>query len=203
MRAAHLELLAEERSMERFLELLLPRILPDVTFNVHAFRGKPDLLRKLRARLQGYAAWIPDNFRIVVVVDRDNQDCQTLKTELEDAAAACGLRTRSRARGRWQPVNRIAIEELEAWYFGDWQAVLQAYPRVSPGVPRQSRYRNPDNIRGGTWEAFERILQRGGYFRQGLRKVEVAVAIAPVIDPDRSRSHSFRMLRDAIVEATA
>ena len=61
MRAAHLELLAEERSMERFLELLLPRILPDVTFNVHAFRGKPDLLCKLRARLQGYAAWIPDN----------------------------------------------------------------------------------------------------------------------------------------------
>ena len=203
MRAAHLELLAEERSMERFLELLLPRILPDVTFNVHAFRGKPDLLRKLRARLRGYAAWIPDNFRIVVVVDRDNQDCRTLKTELEDAAAACGLRTRSRARGRWQLVNRIAIEELEAWYFGDWQAVLQAYPRVSPGVPRQSRYRNPDNIRGGTWEAFERILQRGGYFRQGLRKVEVAAAIAPVIDPDRSRSHSFRMLRDAIVEATA
>lgn len=190
--------------MERFLELLLPRILPDnVTFNVHAFHGKPDLLRKLRARLRGYADWIPDDYRIVVVVDRDDQDCLALKTELEDAAAACGLRTRSRDRNCWQVVNRIAIEELEAWYFGDWQAVLQAYPRVSPKVPRQARYRDPDNVRGGTWEAFERILRRAGYFRQGLPKVQVAAAIATAIDPARSRSHSFRMVRDAIAEATA
>ena len=190
--------------MERFLESLLPRILPDdVTFDVHAFHGKRDLLRKLRARLQGYAAWIPDHYRIVVVVDRDDQDCRALKTELEDAAAARGLRTRARARSRWQVVNRIAIEELEAWYFGDWQAVLQVYPRVSPRVPRQARYRDPDDIRGGTWEAFERILQRGGYFRQGLPKVEVAGAIATAIDPVRNRSRSFRMLRDALAEATA
>jgi hypothetical protein len=24
-------------------------------------------------------------------------------------------------------VNRLAIEELEAWYFGDWEAVRAAY----------------------------------------------------------------------------
>ena len=204
MRAVHLEVLVEERSMEEFLRTLLPRMLPDdVTFNLHPFRGKPDLLRNLRARLRGYVNWLPDNFRIVVVVDCDNEDCETLKKQLEQAAASSGLRTRSRNHNRWRVVNRIAIEELEAWYFGDWEAVLQAYPKVSPNIPRQAPYRNSDMILGGTWEAFERIMQRHGYFRQGLAKVEAASKIANFVEPGRNRSNSFKRFRDAIAEATA
>ena len=57
-------------------------------------------------------------------------------------------------------MNRIAIEELEAWYFGDWTAVVQAWPRVSANVPAQRGYRDPDAIPGGTWQAFECVLQR-------------------------------------------
>ena len=36
--------------------------------------------------------------------------------------------------GAWQVVNRIAIEELQAWHFGDWEAARQAnpYPRAQP-----------------------------------------------------------------------
>ena len=60
--------------------------------------------------------------------------------------------------------NRIVMEELEAWNFGDWEAVRAAYPRVSKGVPRQVGYRDPDAIAGRTWEAFERIMKRSGYF---------------------------------------
>ena len=204
MTARHLELLVEEPSMEAFLRALLPCVLPaDRTFEVHAFQGKPDLLGKLQDRLRGYAQWLPDDWRLVVVVDRDD-DCLALKAQLEEAAAAAGLRTRTRAGRRpWQLVNRVAIEELEAWYFGDWQAVFSAYPRVSPTVPNQAGYRDPDAIRGGTWEAFERILQRRGYFKTGLRKVEAARAVGVHVDPRRSRSHSFVKFREAIVEATA
>ena len=100
-------------------------------------------------------------------------------------------------------VNRIAIEELEAWYFGDWKAVCRAYPRVSPNIPNQARYRDPDAIRGGTWEAFERIMKIHGYFRGGLGKVQAASAIVQNIDPARSRSNSFKVFHDAIMEATA
>jgi len=76
MSAAHLELLVEEPSMEAFLRALLPRLLPqDRSFEVHPFQGKNDLLGKLESRLRGYAAWIPADWRIVVVVDRDDQDC--------------------------------------------------------------------------------------------------------------------------------
>ena len=191
--------------MEAFLGSLLPRVLPsDQTFEIHPHQGKPDLLGKLQDRLQGYAHWLQPDWRVFVVVDRDQDDCQILKQHLENAANSAGLRTRSQAESRpWQVVNRIAIEELEAWYFGDWQAVQRAYPRVSPTVPQQARFRQPDSIRGGTWEAFERVLQRSGYFRSGLRKTEAARAIGCLVDAGRNTSRSFNCLRDAIVEATS
>ena len=205
--ARHLKFLIEEPSMETFLRGLLPRVLPEgCTFECHVFRGKQDLLRKLESRLRGYRRWLPNECRLVVVVDRDNDDCHVLKTRLERAAAKAGLLTRSRGQsGPWQVVSCIAIEELEAWYFGDWKAVRQAYPRVSPNVAQQDGYRDPDAVRGGTWEAFERILngRKRGYFRSGLRKTEAARAIAPNIDPARNRSRSFAAFRDALAEAAA
>ena len=205
MIARHLELLVEEPSMEVFLRELLPRILSaDCDFEIHPFQGKLDLLGNLGNRLRGYAQWLPDDWRILVIVDRDDDDCRQLKQRLEDVASGANLRTRSQAGGRpWQLVNRVVIEELEAWYFGDWEAVRSAYPRVSPTVPNQSRYRNPDSVRGGTWEAFERILKGRGYFRTGLRKMEAARTVAAYIDPARNRSHSFTKFRDALVEATS
>ena len=205
MIARHLELLVEEPSMEVFLRELLPRILSaDCDFEIHPFQGKLDLLGNLGNRLRGYAQWLPDDWRILVIVDRDDDDCRQLKQQLEDVASGANLRTRSQAGGRpWQLVNRVVIEELEAWYFGDWEAVRSAYPRVSPTVPNQSRYRNPDSVQGGTWEAFERILKGRGYFRTGLRKMEAARTVAAYIDPARNRSHSFTKFRDALVEATS
>ena len=62
---------------------------------------------------------------------------------------------------------------------------------------------NPDAVEGGTWEAFERIMQGGGYFKQGLSKVEVAEEIGSRVDPEQNRSPSFRVLWDAIMEAAA
>ena len=95
------------------------------------------------------------------------------------------------------------IEELEAWYFGDWEAVRAAYPRLKPTVPRPARYRVPDAIKGGTWEAFERIMQRHGYFETGLRKIEAARAVAARMEVDRNRSLSFVRFHEIIAEATA
>lgn len=205
MPASHLELLVEEPSMETFLRELLPRLLPqDRTFEVHPFQGKCDLLAKLEPRLRGYATWLPNDWRIVVVVDRDNDDCLDLKRRLEDAAGRAGLRKRTRSRGApWQVVNRIAIEELEAWYFGDWAAVCSAYPRVSATVPRRRKFRDPDAIVGGTWESFEHVLQQHNYFKGGLLKIEAARAIGAQVDPTRSTSHSFRVFHHALVEACA
>ena len=189
--------------MEAFLRGLLPRLLPaDRTFEVHAFQGKSDLLGKLEARLQGYAQWLPADWRLFVVVDRDDDDCRALKQRLEAVAGRAGLVTRSQAGGAdWQLVNRIAIEELESWYFGDWVAVTARYPRVSAHVPQRQGLRDPDAIAGGTWEAFERVMQRDGYFKAGLAKIEAARSIATRIVPERNRSASFRAFHAALMEA--
>ena len=136
--------------MEAFLLALLPRLLPrDRTFQVHVFQGKRDLLQKLESRLRGYARWLSDDCRIVVMVDRDNDECHALKAQLEEAAGRAGLLSRSRATEYpWQLVNRVVIEELEAWYFGDWDAVRAAYPLVPAAIPNPAKYRDPRRHRG-------------------------------------------------------
>lgn len=202
MGAEHLEILVEEPSTEAFLMELLPRLIGgQATFNIYPSQGKDDLLRNLPARLKGYAAWLPEQWRVVIIVDRDREECRELKQILEGAAAEARLRTRTGDPARWQVANRIAIEELEAWYFGDWDAVRAVYPKVPKTIVEKAPYRDPDNIAGGTWEAFERVLQRAGYFSSGLPKTEVARALGARLDPERNRSHSFQVLRDTLVEA--
>lgn len=201
----HLEVLVEETSMEVALSSLLPRLLGEkISFRIHSHQGKPDLLKKLPQRLRGYRCWLTGSSRILVVIDRDNEDCEVLKHRLETAATASGLVTRTtRAEGGWQVVNRIAVEELEAWYLGDIEALRTVFPKISPNLGQQARYRDPDAVSGGTWETLEGILQRKGYFKGGLRKIDLARRIGPNLDPDRNRSHSFRVFRDVIREIAA
>jgi hypothetical protein len=124
-----------------------------------------------------------------------------LKQRLEGFAREAGLRTRSTAKGTgYTLATRIAIEELEAWFFGDWQAVRAAYPRVDPNVPSQAKYRASDAIRGGTWQALERLLQTAGYFTSGFREVEAARTIAANMEPERNESPSFRRFVEVIAE---
>lgn len=205
MGACHIEFLVEERSMEAFLTPLLKRCLPaGCTFQIHAHQGKLALLRKLENRLKGYASFLPENYRIVVIVDMDQDQCDQLKSTLEEACTHAGLRSRRAAGGpQWQVVTRIAIEELEAWYFGDWQAVCRAFPGVSTTIPRRAGYRKPDAIQGGTWEAFERVLKQGGHYKQGLPKVRAATAMGRYMKPDDNCSPSFQVFWQAITEAVA
>lgn len=204
MKVEHVEFLAEEPSAAEALRWLAPKVLRDVSFEVHAYQGKTDLLGRLPAVLRGYARWLPATYRVVILVDRDDDECTELKDTLETIAAKANLRTRTAANGApWTVVTRIAIEELEAWFFGDWSAVRAAYPRASAGVPRTAAHRHPDRIGGGTWEAFERALQAGGYFTTGLRKIEAARAVAEHMDPDRNSSPSFQALRSVLEEMAA
>jgi hypothetical protein len=205
VRAVHLEILVEEPSMEAFLRALLPRVLGELaTFEVYPYQGKQDLLGKLDDRLRGYTAWLPRNWRIVVMLDRDDDDCIGLKQTVEQLATKARLRTRAAGSSPcWQVVNRIAIEKLEAWYFGDWDAVRAAYPRVNASIPQKAAFRNADSILGGTWEPFERVLQHAGYFTGGLRKTEVARELGQRVDPTRNTSVSFSAFYQAVTEAVS
>jgi len=204
MSKEHFEILVEEPSTEAVLRELLPRIIGETSFEVYSHQCKDELLKRLPARLQGYAQWLPPDWCIVVILDRDDDDCLELKETLEGMAARAGLATRTNPRNQqFAVINRLAIEELEAWFFGDWQAVKAAYTKVNVNVPSSAKYRFPDEILGGTWEAFERVMQRAGYFKTGLRKIEAAREIARFMDPGRNTSRSFQVFRDALLDAIA
>lgn len=195
----------EEYSMEAALERLLPKLLGETEFEIRRFQCKDDLLARLPQRLAGYAAWLPETWAILVLVDRDDDDCAVLKQRLETIAADAGLLTKTAAGNgqRFQVANRIAIEELEAWFFGDWQAVRAAYPRVPENISNKAGFRDPDAIAGGTSEALERVLKRAGYFTTGLRKLECARTVALYMEPERNSSRSFQVFCGALTAAVA
>lgn len=197
----HLEFLVGEDSLEAALTQLLPKILPsNVTSNIHAYRGKPDFLKKVPNRLKGYQASLPPDWKIVVLIDEDREDCLKIKKQLEDIAISAGLITKSSCQKdkSFQVLNRIVIEELEAWFFGDVQAIRQAYPKVSPHLAKQKGYRDPDAIKGGTWEALERVLKKAGYHAGGLEKYKASRDISQYMNPELNRSRSFQVFYQAL-----
>ena len=159
------------------------------------FQGKYDLLKQLPSLLTAYRESMQDNRRIMVLIDNDQQDCMELKMTLEKIAHEAGFVTKSNAdsEGDFQVVNRLAIEELEAWFFGDPKAVRKAYPRVSKNIERDRTYRNPDAIVGRTSKELERMLKQASYHRGGLPKVTVATNIGSHMEPDRNKSRSFQV----------
>jgi len=132
----HIEFLVEEPSIEVMLNNLLPRLLlPDTSFAIRIFQGKQDLLKNLPIRLRGYKKWLPVDHKIVVLVDRDNDDCYRLKRKLDEIARDAQLVTKSSV-GRFeffQVMNRIVIVELESWFFGDRHAIKDC---VSSDLPK-------------------------------------------------------------------
>ena len=157
------------------------------------------MLEELPKHLKGHQ-WIPDDWRIIVLIDEDRRNCHELKAYLEKVAHEAGFVTKSSAAQNedFQVVNRLAIEELEAWFFGDVEALHAAYCRVSINLQYQARYRDPDAIRGGTYEALERLLVERNYYSDKLPKTEVARDIAPHMEPNRNKSKSFKVFLEGL-----
>lgn len=195
----HFEFLLEEETSEKILDNLMSKIITgEHTYRCIRFQGKIDLLKNLATELRGYSKWITDDYRIVVLLDRDRDDCIALKNNLNKIATDAGLITKSSARqNTFQVLNRIAIEEIEAWFFGDANAMRMAYPNLSGNFESKALYRNPDNIKN-TWETMERLLQRSGYFKTGLRKTEAAFEISQYMHPLNNRSKSFQIFWEGI-----
>jgi hypothetical protein len=194
--------MVEESSSEAALTELLPKILRSgITWQINPHQGKQDLIKKLPNRLKGFSEWLPEDWYIFVLIDKDKDDCLELKQKLEQIATDANLKTKgSQISGRIQVVNRIAIEEFEAWFFGDITALSTAFPGVPDSLSSRAKFRNPDAIPGGTWEALEIVLQKAGYYRSGLQKIDAAKKIAGCMNPSANLSSSFCCFRDALYE---
>ncbi|MBG8553996.1 DUF4276 family protein [Hymenobacter guriensis] len=214
----HVEFFVEEFSAKLALDAFLHHLLPPPhSFEVFNMNSKEQLFIKLPQRLQGYATMINtggyNDLRVVVLVDRDDDDCRDLKQQLDAIAAGNNLVTKTEAErlagapAPFQVLNRVVCEELESWFFGDPEAVTKAFERVGDSHFRKTDLRAPDAIVGGTAQALLRTFNKAGYFKEyanpkhklGNRwKADAAKAIGEHLHPDRNESPSFRALVEGI-----
>jgi len=191
-----LEILVEEQSAEEALRHLLPKIVKGRgCVRIRNFSGKSKLLRKLPSRLAAYRQRIEngEQLRIIVLVDRDDDDCKKLKSKLERMAydAALPTKTSPDDKGHFQVLNRVVIEELESWFIGDPAALEKAFTSLPKINPAAGIFRNPDN--GGSWEALHRFLKKHGIYKSSFPKIDAARRIAPHMEIKVNRSKSFQI----------
>lgn len=121
---------------------------------------------------------------------------------MEQIARQSGFATKTAPgdNGVFQVINRIAVEELEAWFFGDVPALRRAFPRIPETLAQQSRYRDPDAISNGTWQALARLLVSYNYYSssESVPKIAVARQISAHMQPDHNRSRSFQVFHEAL-----
>lgn len=191
-----IEFLLEEQSAEEALKHLLPRLIGQrAQWKLINLGSKYKLLKALPQRLTAYRQRINqgEDLRVVVLVDRDADDCAVLKRQLEDAASGAWLATKSApdADGRFFVVNRIVIEELESWFIGDPEALRSAFTSLPNIDARKGIFRNPDN--GGSWEALHHFLKKHGIYKSSYPKIDAARRIAPKLNLQNNHSRSFRV----------
>lgn len=194
-----LHVLVEGESEEAFLRGWLPRFLPPGhSFVIIRHRGKgrlprdpvrvPDirregLLDQLPSKLRAYGRSLdPATDRLLVLVDADDDPCSELKQRLLEALKSCDPR----------PVVlfRLAIEETEAFYLGDPQAIRRAFPQAKL---QQLKGYVQDSV-CNTWELFQSLIGDPVEDKPGW-----AERMAPHLGTawqgnDANRSPSFRQL---------
>ena len=209
----HIEFLVEDSSGEKMLSQILPKILGEQgaphTWRMKAYKGigrippglsvkadpaKRMLLDQLPRLLQGYGKTVSID-AVVVVLDTDSRECSAFLTELKSLVAKCQPAPRT--------LFRLAIEEMEAWYLGDSQSILKAYPRAKREVI--ARYLQ-DSV-CGTWELLadavypggSAAIKKTGWPLPGQIKHEWAEKITPFMDINQNTSPSFMKLRDGLL----
>ena len=191
-----IDFFTEEESAKIILNAILPQILPKGTeWNIYSFQGKNDMLKKLLFRLRAYHHEPLSSHKVVVLIDSDHQDCVELKSRLEQIADTAGLVTKTSDGKSFRVVNRIVVEELEAWFFGDMPALSSAYSSIPRSLSTKKGYEFPDKIHDPA-EKLSHILKKE--YSGRLPKLEVAGRISRHMVAERNTSLSFRAFCDGV-----
>jgi hypothetical protein len=208
----HIEVLVEDGSGAKLVEALLPNVIGPQgeihTWRVHSYKGigrlptglsanadpaKRALLNQLPRLLSGYGKTTGID-AVVVVLDNDKRDCKAFLKELKDLLNKCNPAPTT--------LFRLAIEEMEAWFLGDRQALLAAYPKAKRDV--LARYQQ-DSV-CGTWELLadavypggQAAIHAAGWPLPGQIKHEWADNIGPRMNIEDNVSPSFCKFRDGL-----
>ncbi len=204
----HFEILVEDISGKKALEILVPKIIGEAhTCRIHSYKGigripknmkdpanvsKRILLENLPKLLKGYGKTFPVNRNcsaaVILVCDLDDKCLKTFRSELYGILNACNPKPETRFC--------FAIEEGEAWFLGDLNAIKSAYSHAKDAVLKD--YIN-DSI-CGTWERLADAIYPGGspalsskgWQIVGAEKLKWAETISPKMNISQNDSPSFR-----------
>ena len=174
--------LVEEPSMADLLDGLLPRLFPALRFQCVPHDGKQDLEKSIPRKLR---AWREPGVRFVVARDQDSADCRQVKARLADLC---------RNAGRADVLVRVVCRELEAWYIGDPEALVRAFPearrrrRMLRELSR-ARYRNPDTV----VRPSEAIARQIPEFQRRLGARRMAILLS-----QENRSRSYQVFLEGV-----
>ena len=210
------EILVEGQTELTALSILMKNIVGEYgkphTWTIHKHRGigripadpsaQPNnhdqtLLHNLPSKLRAYGEEGRDDVIVVVLVDLDDRpDCSAFKSDLVNLLKYCEEKPKA--------LFRIAIEELEAWFFGDQPCIKKAYPKVRQ--PILDGYVQDSQC--GTWEMLADAIYPGGLDvlgKHGKRSVRIleqkrtwAKEICPLMDVENNLSPSFQCFRDGL-----
>lgn len=214
----HLEILVEDQSGKKALDILVPKIIENKhTFVVHPYKGigripkdmrdtryasKRILMDNLPKLLKGYGKTQAGRRKysevVILVCDLDDKCLKTFRDELNGILNACNPRPETRFC--------FAIEEGEAWFLGDLYAVKAAYPKAKDAVLDSYI----DDSICGTWEKLvdavypggSSTLSKKGWQVIGAEKSRWAEAITPHMNVANNRSSSFCYFIRKIQELT-
>lgn len=211
----HLEILVEDASGKKALEILIPKLInQEDTFRIHSYKGvgripknmrdtddasKRILLDNLPKLLKGYGKTFyayrgSPPAAVILVCDLDSRPLRLFLEELNEILESCHPAPDARFC--------IAVEEGEAWFLGDVPAIKAAYPKADDAI--LTAYIN-DSI-CGTWETLadaiyqggEKALSAKGWQAVGAEKMRWAENITPYMNTAHSRSPSFVFFQDQV-----
>lgn len=175
--------LVEDRSMAVFLTGVLERLsFPKTAYQIKPYNGKEDLTRNLAKVVP---SWAKRAKCIVILLDRDHQDCITLKysvlSKLKGCTCPCFV--------------RLACRELESWFLGDMEAIAKCSTRFNQArYKNKAKFRNVDELPTKPSDELEKLLPdwEERYFGS---KPKFAEQMGKVIslEPDLNCSHSFKV----------
>lgn len=214
----HFEILVEDQSGKKALEILVPKIIEEHTCNIHAYKGigripknlrangdprKRILLNQLPRLLRGYGNTFTNYSEncpavVILVCDLDDKCLKAFREELYGILDSCNPKP--------EACFCIAIEEGEAWFLGDLPAVKSAFPNARDAILND--YLN-DSI-CGTWERLADAVFPGGSIALsakgwqaiGAEKSAWAEKITPNMNITNNSSPSFRYFVAKLRELT-
>lgn len=212
----HFEFLVEGQTELTALSILMDRILGDYdkphTWKIHKHRGigkipvdpaaEPNrndqtLLHNLPSKLRAYGDEERSDVVVVVLVDLDDRpSCVSFKKDLVRILDYCPKKPKV--------LFRIAIEEIEAWFLGDHQALKQTYPNAVQHI--LDTYVQDSQC--GTWETLAEAIYPGGLKALGNngkrsvmileQKREWAKNICRWLDVQTNQSPSFKVFYEGV-----